>query len=87
MQRVSTMASSIEELVDKLQEYDYIRCTFTDLFGVSRGKVLPTTSAAEFLTNGLGFYSGECQCDLVESLSLAEKWRQNNILTMTRHGE
>ena len=54
------MASSIEDLVDKLREYGYIRCTFTDLFGVSRGKVLPSTSAAEFLTNGLGFYAGEC---------------------------
>ena len=54
------MASSIEDLVDKLREYDYIRCTFTDMFGVSRGKVLPTTSAAEFLRDGVGFYAGEC---------------------------
>ena len=57
------MASSIEDLVDKMRDYDYIRCTFTDLFGVSRGKVLPTTSAAEFLTDGLGFYAGKCQGD------------------------
>ena len=62
------MASSIKDLVDKLREYDYIRCTFTDLFGVSRGKVLPTTSAVEFLTNGLGFYSGKSQSGLVKVL-------------------
>ena len=84
---VSTMASSIEDLVDKLRDYDYIRCTFTDLFGVSRGKVLTTTSAAEFLTNGIGFYSGECQCDLVDLVSLVEKWRHDNSITITWHGD
>ena len=55
------MASSIEDLVEKLRLYDYVRCTFTDLNGISRGKVLPITSAADFLPDGLGFYAGEDQ--------------------------
>ena len=37
-----------------------------DLFGVSRGKVLPAKSDAEFLANGLGFHASECQCDPAE---------------------
>ena len=54
-----TMASSIEDLVNKLPAYDYIRCTFTDMNGVARGRVLPTSTTAEFLTKGMGLYAGE----------------------------
>ena len=53
------MASSVEDLVNKLRLYDYIRCTFTDMNGVARGRVLPTSTAAGFLTKGIGVYAGE----------------------------
>ena len=47
--------------INKLSGFDYIRCTFPDMNGVARGKVLPCRTAPELLEEGVGVSVGECE--------------------------
>ena len=48
------MSKPVSYWRDRLSGYDYIRCTYPDMSGVARGKVLPCRSAPELLEQGIG---------------------------------
>ena len=46
-------------LIEQAKEYDYIRFSWTDLNGISRGKTVISRYAKRFIRQGLGIHSGK----------------------------
>ena len=53
----------------KLKDYDFVRFTFPDLNGISRGKLIPARHAVDILEEGTGCFAGK-----YHTLLLAISW-------------
>lgn len=52
------LAVNKEKLIEEFEHYDYVRCTFSDLHGTTRGLDIRATYGKSFVEDGLGVYMG-----------------------------
>ena len=52
------MASNVDDLVSKIGQYDFVKCTLSDLAGSARGKVCSGRQAAKIMKDGMPIFAG-----------------------------
>ncbi len=55
----TTKKQTEQEVPDEWKKYDYIKCTVTDLYSVSRGKIMTAAGLKSFYNKGTGMPLGK----------------------------